>query len=139
MSVNQRVSRKLPSKTIARVPIKNSRRIGYSATRFDPSTSSSHITENPQPANRFGRDFFADFLVTRARAPIMASRRRRARVSGDHRSRNVRAICSSSGLRRYCSMVRSWVWMKASAGIPGTRRMSLRRATSAAGSETRTV
>ena len=37
-----------------------------------------------------------------------------------HRSRNVLAICSWSGLRRYCSGVRSWVWMNASAGMPGT-------------------
>jgi hypothetical protein len=56
-----------------------------------------------------------------------------------HRSRNVRAICSCSGLRRNCSGVRSWVWMKASAGMPGTRRISLSRATWSAGSAMRTV
>ena len=57
----------------------------------------------------------------------------------DQRSRKVRATWSCSGLSRYCSGVRSWVWMKASTGMPGTRRMSLRRATSAAGSVMRTV
>jgi transposase len=39
----------------------------------------------------------------------------------DQRSRKVRAICSCSGLSRYWSAVRSWVWMKTSAGTPGTR------------------
>ena len=56
----------------------------------------------------------------------------RKRSGGDQRSRKVRAIWSRSGLSRYCSGLRSWVWMKASTGMPGTRRMSLRRATSAA-------
>ena len=60
-------------------------------------------------------------------------------VRSDQRSRKVRASCSSSGLSKYCSGVRSWVWMKTSAGMPGTRRMSFRRATSSAGSEIRTV
>jgi hypothetical protein len=56
-----------------------------------------------------------------------------------YRSRNVRAICSCSGLSKYCSGLRSWVWMKTSTGMPGRRWMSRKRVTSAAGSAMRTV
>ncbi len=81
----------------------------------------------------------ADDGCTRARQGGDSIQAQGAGARRGQRSRKVRAICSRSGLSRYSSGVRSWVWMKTSAGMPGTRWMSLRRITWSAGSAMRTV
>jgi len=89
------------------------------------------------PASRTNRDTvgYDDSLLGCPNKVVIAAVNRARSI---YRSRKVRAICSRSGLSRYCSGVRAWVWMKISAGMPGRRRNCSSRSSSAFGSDTRT-